>query len=345
MDEVLFFILGVLIICLGVYDLLYTTFAPRGAGLMSGLTSTLIWRFFLGLSMLFKTRRALAGAGITIIMATILSWVLMLWAGQTLIYLSDVDAVVNSTTEVPANLYDRIYFTGYTLSSLGNGDFKGGTNAWRVYSAFISFSGLIFITIAISYMVPILSAVTERRSLSIRIAAIGDSPELMLLNSWDGKDFKSLDKHFSGLAQPIAKQGQLHLAYPLLHYFYHSEKAVALLPNLAALDEALTMLLLYVPEDKRPSNQTMVPIRRAITTFMESLTAITPAPKSLEEPYLGIKQLEEANIPLQLPEAERLDQLRKRRKLLNAMLSYVGWEWEEIANPKFNTDLDLRDIR
>ncbi|MCX2739381.1 potassium channel family protein [Pontibacter anaerobius] len=344
MDEVLYFILGILLICLGVYDLLYTTFAPRGAGPVSGLGSTFIWRIFLGLSKLFKTRKALAGAGIIIIMFTILSWVVMLWAGHSLIYLADGDAVVASTTEVPANAIDRIYFTGYTLSTLGNGDFKGGTNVWRVYTAFISFSGLILITIAISYMVPILSAVTERRSLSIRIASIGDSPQLMLLNSWNGEDFKGLEQHFDGLALEVAKQGQLHLAYPLLHYFYHSEKSVALLLNLASLDEALSILLLYVPEDLRPSNQSLLPLRRAITTFLESLTVITPSPKSLEEPYLAIKQLEEANIPLQLPEASCLDQLCKRRKFLNAMLQYVGWEWEEIANPKFITDLDLREI-
>lgn len=345
MNENLYLILGILIICLGTYDLLYTTFAPRGAGLLSGIGSTFIWRVFLGMSNLLKTRKALAGAGIVIIMTTLLSWVFILWAGHSFIYLSDVDAVIDSTTEVPATAFDRIYFTGYTLSTLGNGDFKGGTDNWRIYSAFISFSGLILITIAISYMVPILSAVTERRALSIRIASIGHSPQLMLLNSWNGKDFSSIEQHFSGLAQEVAKQGQLHLAYPLLHYFYHSEKYVALLPNLAALDEAISILLLYVPENKRPSNQTLVPLRRSITTFLQSLTAITPTPESLDEPVIDIKQLEDAGIPLQLPEAEQLEQLCKRRKFLNAMLTYTGWDWEEIANPKFISDLDFQEIR
>ncbi|WP_276495879.1 potassium channel family protein [Pontibacter litorisediminis] len=345
MNETLYLVLGIFLIGLGIYDLLYTTFAPRGAGLISGLLSTFIWRLFLGASNLFKTRKALAGAGIIIIVTTILTWVFMLWGGYTLLYFSDARAVVDSTTSVPANGWDRVYFTGYTLSTLGNGDFKGGTESWRIFTAFISFTGLVFITIAISYMVPIITAVTERRSLSIRIASIGNSPQQMLLNSWNGKDFKALEQHLGGLAQPVAKQGQLHLAYPLLHYFFHSERSVALLPNLVALDEALTILLLYVPKDKRPSEQTLIPIRHAITTFLESLTTITPTPDSLDKPHLGIEQLEECQIPIQLPEEDLLEQLSKRRQFLNAMLKYVGWHWEEIANPKFNTDLDLSKVR
>ncbi|WP_266205540.1 ion channel [Pontibacter kalidii] len=344
MNETLCLILGILTIGLGIYDLLYTTFAPRGAGIVSGFTSTFIWRVFLGLSSLLKTRKALAGAGILIIMATIFGWVFLLWIGNALVFLSDADAVVDSTSEVPADAWDRVYFTGYILSTLGNGDLKGGTEPWRIYSAFISFSGLILITIAISYMVPILSAVTERRTLSIRIASLGHSPQQMLLNNWNGTDFKQLEEHFDGLAQPVAKQGQLHLAYPLLHYFYNAEKSTALLPNLAALDEALTILLLYVSEDKRPSSQSMLPLRHALTTFLDSLTTITPDPASLEEPKLDIKQLVDSKVTLLQPEAKKIEQLRKRRKFLNAMLAYVGWRWDEVTETKFINDLDLQDI-
>lgn len=345
MSEALYLVLGILIIGLGIYDLLYTTFAPRGAGPVSSCLSSFLWRLFLGASNLLKTRKAFRGAGIVIIMSTILSWLLLLWTGYTLLYFSDARAVVDSTTEVPADNWDRIYFTGYTLSTLGNGDFKGGTQAWRILTAFISFTGLVLITTAITYMVPILSATTERRSLSIDIAAIGDSPQQMLLNSWNGEDFKSLEQHLSGLAQPVAKQGQLHLAYPLLHYFYHAERSVALLLNLVALDEALTILLLYVPKEKRPSDQSLVPVRHAITTFLESLTAITPTPKDPENPHLDLKQLKEAGVPLQLQEEKLPEEVDKRRRALLAMLQYLGWEWEEVSKPKFITDLDLRSVR
>lgn len=289
-------------------------------------------------------RKVLNGAGIMIIMATLATWVIILWAGQTLIYMSQAEAVVNSTTNVPATLKERIYFVGYNLSTMGNGDFKGGTEEWLIYSAIISFSGLIMITIAITYMVPILSAVTERRSLSVRIASIGDSAQQMLLKNWNGRDFKALESHLNGLAQPLAKQGQMHLAYPVLHYFYHSEKNVALLPNITALDEALTILLLYVPAASRPSSQTLIPVRNALTTFLSSLIAITPSPETTEEPEHDVSELEEAGILLQRPETEVMSKLTKRRKLLRSLLHFDGWDWNEHNTPKFTSDLDAQDI-
>lgn len=196
MNGTIYLVIGALLIGTVCYDLIYTTFSPRGAGFVSSTVSTFIWRSFFWMSRLFKTKQVLNGAGIVIVVAVLLTWVLLLWAGNTLVYLSDPEAVINSTSKVPADLAQRIYFTGYNLSTMGNGDYKAGTDAWRIYTAFISFSGLIMITIAITYMVPVLSAVTARRALSIRIAAIGRSPQKMLLNNWNGKDFKNLESHF-----------------------------------------------------------------------------------------------------------------------------------------------------
>ena len=64
-------------------------------------------------------------------------------------------------------------FTGYTLSTLGNGDFKPGTSFWRIYTVIISLSGLSILTIAITYLVQVLTAEISKRRLSIYIATLG----------------------------------------------------------------------------------------------------------------------------------------------------------------------------
>lgn len=336
---------GIVVMLLTAYDIIYTALAPGGAGIITGTVSTIIWRSLMGLSRLFKFSGIMDLAGVLIVVAVLLNWVLLLWAGNALIYLSDTDAVLNSTSKVPAGLVERIYFTGYNLSTMGNGDYMAGTDAWRIYTAFISFSGLILITTAITYIVPVLSAVTERRALSIRIASVGCGPQQMLLNSWNGKDFKQLESHLDGLAQPIAQQGQLHLAYPILHFFHHSEKVVAMLPNLTALDEAITLLLLFVPEDKRPSNQVLIPVRQAITTFLRSLEAIYINPDRAQEPPYDIRKLEQANVPLLKPDVYLLEQLNTRRRTLKALLDYDGWDWEELDDPVISSEIDLPEMR
>lgn len=317
------------------FDLIYTTFAPRGAGPISGTVTATVWNILFSICKLVNNRRVLGASGILIVLSILVTWVMLLWAGNTLIFLSDKEAVVSSETGLPANVYERIYFAGYNLSTMGNGDFKAGTNAFLIYTAFISFSGLIAITIAISYMVPVLSAVTQRRALSIRIASIGHSPQAMLLNNWNGEDFKMLETQFSNLAETIALQGQMHYAYPVLHYFHNNDKETALLPNLAILDEAVSLLLLYIPEEQRPGAQYLFPLRMALTSFLSSLTSTFIDPDDIDSvPPMKVDELQEKQgLYLLDPDMNQIKQLNYRRKTLKAMIENNGWYWDEISAP------------
>jgi len=341
MDSTISFIIGAFIVTLTAVDLIYTTFAPRGAGIISGPVTVVIWRGFFYARRLTKGRKLLTAAGIVIVFSILMAWVVLMWVGNVFIFSADENAVVSSTTNLPADRMERIYFTGYTLSTLGNGDFKAGTDGWRIYTAFVSFTGLMFITIAITYMVPVLSAVTQRRALSIRIASIGNSPQRILLNNWNGENFKKLEDLFQDLTQDIVQQGQMHLSYPVLHYFQHQEKEASLLPNLAALDEAITLLLLYIPEHMRPQDQYLIPLRKAITTFISSLTSLYIKPDKGDVPLFQVNELEQAEVPLLHPEPEKIEQLSKRRRALKVMVEYNGWNWKEISAPVLGKDMDL----
>ncbi|MFD2999058.1 potassium channel family protein [Pontibacter toksunensis] len=341
MEATIYLVLGILIVLFTAVDLIYTTFAPRGAGLISGPVTFIIWRIFYYAGKLFKGRAPLTGAGIVIVFSILITWVILLWAGNVFILSSDKESVVDSTTMLPADLMERVYFTGYTLSTLGNGDFKAGTDGWRIFAAIISFSGLMFITIAITYMVPVLSAVTKRRALSIQIASIGNSPQRILLNNWNGENFRKLEDQFQNLSQEIIHQGQMHLSYPVLHYFQHKDKEASLLPNLAALDEAITILLLYVPEHMRPQDQFLIPLRKAITTFIQSLTSLFINADKINVPAIQIDELQEARLPLLQPDIKKIEQLSKRRRSLKYMVEYNGWKWKEISAPVLGDDMDL----
>ncbi|WP_299821986.1 potassium channel family protein [uncultured Pontibacter sp.] len=283
-------------------------------------------------------------AGPTIVSLTLFGWVMLLWIGVFLIFSSTDNAVLSSSNNQPASSLERFYFTGYMLSTMGNGDFKAGTDILSVFSSFMSFTGLMLITIAISYMVPVLSAVTQRRALSIKLAAIGGSAQKIILDNWNGSNLKQLESQLDSLEQDIALQGQMHLSYPVLQYFHHNQRATALFPNIASLDEAISIILLYFPKDLQPGQQHLNPVRKAITSFLESLNVADPRIAKVEVPPIDVGQLQERNLPLLSAKPEDLYKLENRRKILKVMTEQDGWSWSDAPQTLFNKKLDLPEL-
>ncbi|MBF9253575.1 two pore domain potassium channel family protein [Pontibacter sp. 172403-2] len=339
--NLLLFFPGLLIMLLTIFDLIYTIFAPRGSGFISGQITSLVSFFFRVLYRIRKSKNVYNSQGVVIVVSIVLVWVMLLWLSNMMVVMSDPEAVINSSSYLPATPLERFYYTGYLLTTLGVGDFIGGTDLWKIYAAFVSFTGLLVITLSITYMVPVLSAVTERRSLSIRIAAIGHSPQAMLVNNWNGQDFSMLNAQLQELAQSIAKQGQLHFSYPVLHFFHQSRKETALLPNLVAFDEALSLLLLYVPKELRPGEQYIFPVRCAISSFLETLTATFIKPAETEPPAFRLDSIRKLHFTLHMPSQDRIGELALRRRILKSMMENGGWHWEDLDGPVFNTKLDL----
>ena len=344
MDSYLFFFAGIAVALFTAYDLIYTTFAPRGAGFITGFVTTVVWHTLRTLYKITGRRLILRGTGPIIVCATLLCWLLLLWAGHYMVMLADKKAVVDSTTNVEANDLQRVYYTGYMLSTMGNGDFKGGSDGWRIYAAVISFTGLTLITIAISYMVPVISAVTERRALCIRIRALGETAEGIILNYWNGKDCKRLEDKFDALTEVISLQGQMHLSYPVLHYFHHGDKATALVPTLAVLDEALSIMLLYLPDDAKPGKQYLFPLRKSITVFLQTLNIVAENEQETKAPPLETGRLRAQGVSLNVPEQGQLEQLDHRRKLLRSMIEHDCWDWYKEADSPFKAKMDLPSL-
>ena len=341
MDSYTLLYAGLAVTLFTAYDLIYTTFAPRGAGPISSFVTTLVWHKLKLLYKITGRRLILRGTGPIIVCSTLLLWVLLLWGGHFMILLADKNAVVDSTTNVEANKLQRVYYTGYMLSTMGNGDFKGGTDGWRVYAAVISFTGLTLITIAISYMVPVISAVTERRALCIRVRALGETAEDIILNHWNGQDCKRIQDKLDALTENISLQGQMHLSYPVLQYFHHGDKATALVPTLAVLDEALSIMLVYLPEQSRPEPQYLEPLRKSITVFLQTLTIVSDFEQKTKAPPLEVGRLRAKGIPLQSPEHGLIEHLDHRRKLLKSMIEHDCWDWYEEADSPFKAKMDL----
>src|SRR5699024_1704986 len=116
--------LGIAIILVAIYDLTFTTFSPNGAGFFTDLITKTFYTFFRKICVWANSMDMLKNAGTIMIGIVLVTWYLTIWLGSSLIICSDPSSVINSSTRLPASIVEKFYYTGFTLSTLGVGDFS-----------------------------------------------------------------------------------------------------------------------------------------------------------------------------------------------------------------------------
>lgn len=331
--QISIFLAGALIVLITAYDFFYTTLSASGAAFITHRTTHAFWSFFLFSSKVFHSKKILKGAGGFILLCTLLLWLILLWAGLFLMLISDERSVVTSSKELTSGLVDKLYYSGYLLSTLGLGDYKPEGKLWQMLTSIFSFTGFIFITTAISYFVSVSSAIISKRTLSLTISNLGSSPQVILSNSWNGKDFSRLIRYVPSLQQQINQHTQSHMAYPVLHFFHTAGKKDSIAINLTNLDEALSILLLS-NDGQSPNNQEdLNSLRDAIDFYLNTLKQSFIQPLNQQHPVPDLSPLKMYEIHFtddQKVIKEKFSQLQERRSLLAGLLKNDGWSWKDI---------------
>ncbi len=331
-------IIGVGLLLAVVLDVLPTTMA-RGSGFLTRRVSAVLGSLLTRRKHANEHKHRLVSGGFLAMLSVIVLWVVLFWTGWTLVYCGSETAVVNTQTKVPATLLERIYFSGYTLSTLGLGDFQPQGAVFLLAAVVHSLSGLFIITFSVSYMIPVLQAAVERAHLALRISGLGRTPQEIILRACPAQGHcHMLEQHLLALAPDIALLAQRHAAYPVLHYFVGHHPQEALAPRLAALDEALTIIRHALPE-LSVHRAACDPARHAITELLGMLDrhyihAADPPPPP---PRLDALRRHGFTVENDAGFAETARQLEPRRKLLLAMVRAAGWSWDSVQPP---TDSD-----
>ncbi len=237
-----FLILGILLFLVTAIDITKTTLSSRGGGLLTNGVSRLVWFGFFAAARRRGGSKLLEYAGQTVLLSVLLTWIACLWMSLFLMLASDSSSVVNSTTKVAADLWETFYYAGFTLSTLGVGDYAAAGNGWRILTSAAAFCGLTFITAAITYIVPVVSAVSLQNQLSLLITSMGRTPQDILINSWNGSDFSRFYDNASDLRQMLVEHTLNHHAYPVIRCFHNSDASKNVIPAVATLDEVLRLL-------------------------------------------------------------------------------------------------------
>ncbi|WP_432483216.1 ion channel [Kineococcus esterisolvens] len=324
---------GAAIVVLVFVDALLTTLSvSTGAGPVTGRVTGVLWCLLLWRHPRDEEGTALRLAGALLLTTTALVWVLLLWAGWSLLFLGS-GAVVNSTTGRAAGVLDTVYFAGFSTATLGVGDYAADQAGWRLMATIAGFSGFLLITLAITYLLSVVQAVVAARALAVHVFALGAHPVQVVARGWTGGGFSSaFVQHLVSLSSEVARVGEQHLAYPVLHYFHTGNARTSASRAIATLDEAMLILDAGVAAGARPDDSAVAPVREAISRYVEtasSTSATAPAPDAPAVPSLH--ELVRAGVPLVDGStfARQAGSQADRRAGLRRLVNNTGWSWPQ----------------
>lgn len=323
---------GVAVLAVTVGDLVWTTlWVEGGAGPVTRRLMRWTWR---GL------RRAAGGrplllslVGPLVLLLTISTWFALMWTGWTLVFASAERALVDTLNRGPISWVDRAYFTGYTLFTLGNGDFVPQDGVWQLATALATGGGMLFVTLSVTYVLSVLDAVSQKRAFASGVTGLGTDSEAVVRTGWNGDGFASLDLPLNTLVEQLNTLAANHKAYPILHYFHSGDIEEAAPVGIAVLDEVLTTLRFGVREADRPNVAIVENARSGVETYLATLDS-TVGKDDRAPPPPDVDALREAGVPTVPDEefADAFDELEDRRRRLLAVVESDAREWPSSEN-------------
>lgn len=321
---------GLVLLGIVLADIVWTTLSVEGgAGPLTSRLTAGVWR---GVKRIPGGARILAGP--LTLGVGLATWIAGLWVGWTLVFAGAEQPIVDPVSGDPISLWDRAYFAGYSIFTLGNGDFAPKEGPWQIATTLATASGMLVITLTVSYVLSVLSAVTQKRSFASSVSGLGTRAEDILTASWNGQAFRGLEGFLRTFASDLNTLTANHKAYPVLHYFHSGQPQQAPATAIPALDEALTLLMFGVDEDARPPPSLVQAARRAVTNYLGTLEGAFVDPAEKPPPPAALDRLDEAGIPVLPPDTyeDSVETIAKRRRTLLGLARSDVRDWPSTSS-------------
>ncbi|MEU4686098.1 potassium channel family protein [Streptomyces xinghaiensis] len=307
-----------------------------GTGPVSGRVAATVWRVVLAVhTRAPRGGRLLELTGTVTLVVTFLSWTVLLWTGWWLVFTAEDTAVVASRTAEPADAWTRVYYTGYTVFTLGTGDYVPGSPWAQGATTVATLSGLFLVTLSITYLVQVVEAVVHKRVLAEQIHALGRDAARIVAGGWTGTGFSSMfNQHLVSLTAPLLRMGEQHLAYPVVHYFHSASRAKAPSRAIAAFDDALLLLHAGAAPSARPDPSATGPLLAALDQVLDTLRGrfFSRAERELPAPPLSVLHREGIPTVGEDRYAELVREHAGRRRTIQGFLHSDGWRDDPAAS-------------
>lgn len=260
-------IIGVSIVVWTSFDVFRTVFViGGGAGFQSGRFSRWVWRGALRVhrpaSASSHSLLRAVGPGIVLLLLGI--WLAQLILGWALVFIPQAFQIPES-----AGFSDRLVFAGQSvLGRNGNSPSLAVIDGhWEWIRSIAGATGVFLVSVGLAYVLPILSGVSQKRSVAAMIHMLGeDASRLRRLAATPGGS--SFELHLVALAQAISISAENHRSYPVLHYFHSKDRY-------GSLSHAIAVLAEFLQQDldglDKVDDTVTEPLCRAIHNLLEAL--------------------------------------------------------------------------
>ncbi|GEK91068.1 potassium channel family protein [Alkalibacterium kapii] len=328
-------VIGLAIVILTIVDIVWTTlWVEGGAGFITDNLSKGTW--FVMTKISGNNRKILRLTGPLLLIGTLFMWVVLLWFGWFLVFSASPQAIMNTSNPQAISWHNVMYYSGYTLFTLGLGDYSPGGPYWQLLTALASGTGMLFFTFGASYIISIVGAVVDKRSFSSSISEIGKSSEEIIKAAWNGKDFSDIDLLLMNLSDNLSKVAVKHKAYPLLHYYHTSDKEKTMSLTVPTIDDALSILAYGIEDRAKPNGILLKKFRNGVKDYLDVLeeTYMTKANDPLKLPDLT--KLRKAGYPVVADDVfeKNMKGHEERRQQLLGFVLKDNWKEEDIVTSK-----------
>lgn len=319
---------GLLLVGLVIYDAVQTTLSASKSGPITRLFGRFAWFTALWLYRRFPRHGLLQAVGPWVTVGLMSLWVGLVWLGWWLVFNSHEIAVFHPDSGTYANPMERFYFVGYTITTLGYGDFVAGTGKWQVMAVLAAANGFFLLTLAVTYILAVMSAVVQKRQLAISIHALGSTPAAIVQRLAGEGDFSELAEQVDELKSTVISVGQQHLAYPVLHY-YHQGYAEQALP--VALFRLYQALAIVCHGSTSLSSSVRFKLQASLYSLENFLAVLS---HDFVHPARDVPEIDAGWLPSSAGLDRPLDEIRdhleglESQRVWHAYLAKDGWAWK-----------------
>jgi Ion channel len=367
MQTAFFTVLGLSVLALVVYDVYATILHARARSGPIGetLNRTVWWLVRAVAFKLSRTRRhrLLNVIGPLLQPLLIILFIALLALGFGLIYYPRMPASFTVHAEAASSPFmAALYFSGTTLTTVGYGDIAPHTMGMRLTALFESASGFALISLAITYLIAIYSALERKRAVAISFyhqAEEGANVAAFITHHFVAGRFYSLETTMRLATRDLQELLESHVEHPVIHYFHPVEvyKSLPRVLFLALETCAVIRSCLdneeYTETCNHPDVRTLeASSRHVLRELLASLDLERRAARRRETLFeesrrwqhrfeQTMRLLKEANIKTRPDTAAAWEFYRARREEWEAQLhrfsNHLGYDWDEITG-----DSDLR---
>jgi Ion channel len=229
------YVVGVGIIILCLIDIYLTVLFPSlGTSILSLPLGQRLWRLFRWVAdnIPLKKEKLLAHSGPTLMIITVVMWLSLLVCGFALIVWTQLGSAIQASEgKTPTDFITALYYSGFTLTTLGTGDLTPKTDIQRFLMILQSAIGFSIFTLTITYLLSVYTALIRRNTFALslhhRSAGTADAAEILARLGASG-ELSGVQLDISQIARDLINLLESQHSYPALLYFRFHQNYYAL---------------------------------------------------------------------------------------------------------------------